>query len=260
MQAEQLSDDELIICFDEEQKGRHWGTSEQQCCLELMRRAFTERSAIAMEKIDSHFGKLFRDWVRRDPLYAHLVQRFSPEVTEDIIQDTYVNLIRTLGNRTDFNLKFDYLCPKFLGYVHACIHGAIRDLLRGDGYRFVPPTKNPDESGKTPVTPKPPMIVAIDDFAEIMGSHDNYDGLIYEQVYRRVRAILSDDNEWNLFNYTYRYEMTPRQIVATYSENWDDAHQISVRMNRIRGRLYKDPLLRELFGLEPPNRPSDPGN
>ncbi len=246
-----LRDDELIRRFEEIDRD-NLKDPDQLLCLELMRRAFVVKSSQAFEAVERFYGNMFRYWARTDGFFDDLATRWGDSVADDIVQESYANIMRTLADCLDFEQKFGGKFSNFLGYVRTSIYSTTRDMQRhdrkADSKRKAKHGSAADEGSKGQSSPQ--ARVSLDEIAEVLGAPDSERGLDFAELCTYIESKLTK-NQWILFQYIYIFDMRPREIAAAVSSLQMDSHQISSMLYRIHQTLKDDLTVRDMLNLKP---------
>ncbi len=70
------------------------------------------------------------------------------------------------------------------------------------------------------------------------------------EIWRRIVALLPDEQDQLLARAMIVEGLAPRQIVVAYPGRWHDERAVSVDIYRIKRALRKDAELRRWFGLD----------
>jgi DNA-directed RNA polymerase specialized sigma24 family protein len=242
-----LSDDELIRTFEGESQRKGSGEVDPMLCLEIMQRAFVRKITAVFETVERYYGKLFLYWVWKDPAFRSLAERWGDGLADDVLQEAYANIFRSLRKFVDptaFYDKFDHICRKFLGFMRMCIHSSIQDVLRNDLTSDVKPAVDSDADG-APLRRSANVPISIDAVPDVIGVEDDTGPLQFMEVLNYIRSLLSR-KQWLLFYCAYVYDMRPREI-ADLSELSMTAHEVSAALYTIRQRLKDEPRVRDML-------------
>ena len=117
MSIHNLSDwtiaDIVLACRQESQQPRK---EEKGHCFELFRRALDTHDELAWSALQEQYEGLIRGW-----LYATSVVPVSPQVIEDLLQETWMRFWRTLSQQSlSLDERFEHV-GGLLNYLQRCV-------------------------------------------------------------------------------------------------------------------------------------------
>lgn len=195
--------------------------SDSRFCFELLRRALREGLAEAFTWVCRIYEPQVTKWVYRHGGFSRTSE------TADYF--AYAALAQ---------MYFGLLGPKFdrmpslasvLAYLKACVHSSIaqylRDQLKSDWTEL-------DEQAAAPTVDLAHRVEA-------------------SELWAHLCRLLPDPHDQRLAHACFVLGLKPAEIVGAYPGLWRNEREISVDLYRIRGRLRRDPELRQRLGAAP---------
>lgn len=228
--------------------------SDPRYCYELFRRALTAQVQAAWSAIYTEYAPLVTGWIREHPVYVTL-----DEDPETFVNCAFAGVWRRLS-APDTLAGFPTL-EGILAYLKACARSCVRDAYRKQqSAQRHTPTLSLDagalhgEPGSTtaaasaqssatgpatgdPATPgQEPLqqIIAAERRAEM-------DAIIRQHVH--------DEKERLVFMSTFEWDLKPRQIYASYAQQFADVQEVYRLKRNLLERLGRDPALQSLAGI-----------
>jgi hypothetical protein len=216
-----LSIDELARrCAEETEKFARRTPSDDLFCFELLRRALADRVSEAFTRIYQIYERRVLGWV----LGHSRFHQTGEEATYFVSSAWSAFYFRMRGPAF---AGFAGLAPA-LAYLKVCVHTEIMQYLRA-------------QHG--------PGTLPLGETAEPAHLPDLGARAAAQEIWRRVVALLPDEQDQLLAHAMFVEGLPPRRIVAAYPGRWHDERAVSVDIFRIRRTLRKDPELRRWFGL-----------
>ena len=193
-----------VVEIDHYRRGER---STDEYALALLHRALIQDEQGAREWMHHCFSSLVLDWLHRHPNRT-VACRLGSE--EQYVAQTFERFRRatSLTKRMEFKTL-----AAALGYLRACLNGAILDTLRASARLSETPLPEPGEEGE------PHM----DD------TSDNC------EVWEMLRSILSDQRELRLAYIFFQCGLGPREIVRFFPQEFPDMQEIY----RLRRRMME---------------------
>jgi hypothetical protein len=200
---------------------RQWwnAPADEDCCLELFRRAVVDQTDQAWSRLQQCLSETIRRWIHGHPCRDVALLRDSEE---NYIAQTFSRLWYAVQHQ---QIEFATL-PAALSYLHATLNGIIMDTFRSHlrtRAREVPfpePGCSAEPAGED--------AVFVDD----------------RQFWQIIHSLLPDERERRLTYLLYHCGLKPREIVKRCSAEFDDIkeiyrlnHNIIERLRRNRDRL-----------------------
>jgi len=202
-------------CMSEIQKYNQREPHNDQCCLEIFRRALLQQDSHAWSVLMEHFHGIVLSWVRRHP-QREAVRDIDSE--ENFVALTFERFWRvTVRNKT---LEFTTLAGALV-FLRACVNSVIIDTLRSQ--KEIPIPENFER-----VAPEP--------------DESN-------QRWEVIKGFIPNAREKRLAYLLYYCGLKPRQIVQLLPREFNDVHEIFRLTRNIIDRLRRNKdRLRWLLG------------
>ena len=202
-------------CMSEIQKYNQREPHNDQCCLEIFRRALLQQDSRAWSVLTERFHGIVLSWVRRHP-QREAVRDIDSE--ENFVALTFERFWRvTVRNKT---LEFTTLAGA-LAFLRACVNSVIIDTLRSQ--KEIPIPENFER-----VAPEP--------------DESN-------QRWEVIKGFIPNAREQRLAYLLYYCGLKPRQIVQLLPREFNDVHEIFRLTRNIIDRLRRNKdRLRWLLG------------
>ena len=210
------------LCSDELNRYRRRESSEEQYCMELLRRAVLERAEQAWAVMQQCFSETLRCWIR---------SHFSRDTA--LLLDSEENYIAQTIARFwfavhDEPITFPSLAA-LLSYLRATLNGILIDTLRQ--YR------------RSQVAPLPEF-----DFLEEPAAEDTLDG---ESIWQSIQPLLSSPCERRLAYLLYYCGLKPREIIKHCPGEFRDIKEIyRLNQNLVERLRRKRDRLRWFLALD----------
>ena len=202
-------------CTNEIQKYNQREPHNDQCCLEIFRRALLQQDSRAWSVLTERFHGIVLSWVRRHP-QREAVRDIDSE--ENFVALTFERFWRvTVRNKT---LEFTTLAGALV-FLRACVNSVIIDTLRSQ--KEIPIPENFER-----VAPEP--------------DESN-------QRWEVIKGFIPNAREQRLAYLLYYCGLKPRQIVQLLPREFNDVHEIFRLTRNIIDRLRRNKdRLRWLLG------------
>ncbi|TMC35607.1 MAG: hypothetical protein E6J31_15245 [Chloroflexi bacterium] len=202
-------------CMSEIQKYNQREPHNDQCCLEIFRRALLQQDSRAWSVLTERFHGIVLSWVRRHP-QREAVRDIDSE--ENFVALTFERFWRvTVRNKT---LEFTALAGALV-FLRACVNSVIIDTLRSQ--KEIPIPENFER-----VAPEP--------------DESN-------QRWEVIKGFIPNAREQRLAYLLYYCGLKPRQIVQLLPREFNDVHEIFRLTRNIIDRLRRNKdRLRWLLG------------
>ena len=193
-------------CMSEIQKYNQREPHNDQCCLEIFRRALLQQDSHAWSALMEHFHGIVLSWVRRHP-QREAVRDIDSE--ENFVALTFERFWRvTVRNKT---LEFTTLAGALV-FLRACVNSVIIDTLRSQ--KEIPIPENFER-----VAPEP--------------DESN-------QRWEVIKGFIPNAREQRLAYLLYYCGLKPRQIVQLLPREFNDVHEIFRLTRNIIDRLRRN--------------------
>jgi hypothetical protein len=192
-------------CLHEINAARRGETHDDQCWVEVLRRATVQRDDAAREVIEYHLGQIVRGWIACHPkkkvacrlaseasYVTRTCERFWQAIAQ---QEQAINRLTTA-----------------LRYVRACLNGVILDTLRAYTYATAMPLPGPAEAG-------------VEDHEDAHASWERICGMLPSAREQRVAYLL------------FHCGLQPEDIVRLYPHELGDRQEICRVRRTVIGRL-----------------------
>ena len=183
-------------------------THDDQCWVEVLRRATVQRDEAACEVIEYHLGQIARGWIACHPK-QEVACRLESEASY---------LTRTCERFWQAAAQQEQALDRLamaLRYVRACLNGVILDTLRAYTYATAMPLPEPAEAGE----------------AE---EEDHEDAHAY---WERIRGMLPTEREQRVAYLLFHCGLQPEEIVHLYPQEVGERQDISRVRRTVIGRL-----------------------
>ena len=225
--------DAVVSCCEQERSAfRRDGERSSPCCLELFRLAFYGDQAkrdLAWMGIAKIFQPLVHARVRA-VLYKLGTPHLLDEQTQaDIVQNAWLAFTRKPPSCLEpeaGKAQNNDLSP-ILEYWGTCTKNEVLQARRKFSRRR-----------ETEISPDHPA----------SSSHHTIELRIMLQ--QQLLTLLETDAERLLFDLAFGQSLKPAEIVARYPERYPDVKQVYKKVRSLKDRLRKDPIMRQLAGLE----------
>jgi hypothetical protein len=191
-------------CLHEINAARRGETHEDQCWVELLRRARVQRDEAACDVIEDHLDQLIRGWLACHPK-QEVACRLASEAA--YVTRTCERFWHAAARR---ERALDRLATA-LRYVRACLNGVILDTLRAHTYATAIPLPEPAEAGKA-----------------------EEDAQAY---WERIRGMLPTEREQRVAYLLFHCGLQPEDIVHLYPQELGDWQDICRVRRTVIGRL-----------------------
>ncbi|HEX6552050.1 MAG TPA: hypothetical protein VF026_04755 [Ktedonobacteraceae bacterium] len=193
-------------CMSEIQKYNQREPHNDQCCLEIFRRALVQQDSHAWSALMEHFHGIVLSWVRRHP-QREAVRDIDSE--ENFVALTFERFWRvTVRNKT---LEFTTLAGALV-FLRACVNSVIIDTLRSQ--KEIPIPEN---------------------FERIAPEPDESN-----QRWEVIKGFIPNAREQRLAYLLYYCGLKPRQIVQLLPREFNDVHEIFRLTRNIIDRLRRN--------------------
>lgn len=195
-------------CLHEINAARRGETHDDQCWVEVLRRATVQRDEAACEVIEYHLGQIVRGWIACHPK-KEVACRLESEAS--YVTRTCERFWQAAAQQEQ---ALDRLAIA-LRYVRACLNSVILDTLRADTYATAIPLPGPAVAGK----------------AE---EEDHEDAHAY---WERIRGMLPTAREQRVAYLLFHCGLQPEDIVRLYPQKLGDWQDITRVRRTVIGRL-----------------------
>lgn len=191
--------------------------SNTSFCYKLFKKAFEEKSEIALNFIYSIYRPQVLNWIRKHP-YRDMIISEDENLFFDSMSHFAVSIMQ-------YPLKRFPAIRYIMAYLRKCVHSVIVSIWRKKSL----PTVNLDESKE--------------------GIHEDHldEKIMLKEAWQRIEQLLEDSNELLLAHLVFTQNLKPQQILMEYPFKWQDANQIRVDCQRIKRKLKKDNVLRTIL-------------
>ena len=202
-------------CMSEIQKYNQREPHNDQCCLEIFRRALLQQDSQAWSVLMERFHSIVLSWVRRHP-QSQAVRDIDSE--ENYVALTFERFWRvTVRNKT---LEFNTLAGALV-FLRACVNSVIIDTLRSQKEISIP-----------------------ENFERVAPEPDESN-----QRWEVIKGFIPNAREQRLAYLLYYCGLKPRQIVQFLPQEFNDVHEIFRLTRNIIDRLRRNKdRLRWLLG------------
>jgi hypothetical protein len=193
-------------CTSEIQKYNQRESHNDQCSLEIFRRAMLQEDSDAWTVLMERFHGIVLSWVRRHP---HREAARGIDSEENYVALTFARFwMVTVRNKS---LEFNTLAGALV-FLRACVNSVIIDTLRGQ--KELPIPENYER-----VAPEP---------------DESY------QRWEVIKGFIPNERERRLAYYLYYCGLKPRQIVERCPQEFSDVHEIFRLTRNIIDRLKRN--------------------
>jgi len=215
----------LAVLSSEELKQYHNRTlSNEQYCIELLRRALHEQKDDAWLVIEQCFGRFVRSWLWNHPYRDVALQRDSEE---NYLAQTFSRFWYAVREQ---QIEFTSLAA-ILAYLHATLNGVLADTMRSCLRR------------QTREMPWPEL-----NDTEELATEDPVDS---QAVWEAIQRFLPDERERRLAYLLYYCGLKPRDIVRHCPQEFDDVKEVYRLSQNILDRLRRNrERLRHILGFD----------
>ncbi len=195
-------------CLHEINAARRGETHDDQCWVEVLRRATVQRDEAACEVIEDHLGQIVRGWIACHPK-KEVVYRLESEAS--YVTRTCERFWQAVAQQEQAINRL----TTALRYVGACLNGVILDTLRAHAYATAIPLPGPAEAGKAEE----------EDHEDAHASWERICGMLPTEREQRVAYLL------------FHCGLQPEDIVRLYPQELGDWHDICRVRRTVIGRL-----------------------
>ena len=197
-------------CMLEIDNYRHGASSNDQYCVELLRRATIQRDALAWEILQHHFGKILLRWMHCHPK-REMACRFDSEA--NYVAQAFERFWQATTCLQQ--VEFATLAAA-LRYLCMSLNGAILDTLRTYARpREMMPLPDSEQAG------------------ELLVEIDNHQHSYWEVI----ESLLSDMRERRLAYLLFHCGLKPREVVRFCPQEWSTVSEIYSMRSTIMGRF-----------------------
>lgn len=218
-------------------------SSRKQGNLELLRRAIVEWSPDAFKAVDELYNRLFVSWVVNHPRYDDL-RAYAPHLTpEDILQEAYTKLHRTLNKRDDFYAKFPTIA-NFMAYCRTTIGNLIQDQLPKKQRQMEDP-----ETAHNTSTPILPPVSVVDELGYQFTDPTSDPSIMEHQLDWKLlmEQIITTLNQEEMLIFKHKILGNPdRDELRNAGKTPQETERI---WKRARRKLLKDTKLRAMVDM-----------
>lgn len=194
-------------CMSEMRQHKPSEGLDDQCCLEICRRAMLQNDSRAWEILMQHFHGIVLNWVRRHP--QREAARAIDSEEENYVALTFARFWKaTVGKKS---VEFATLAGA-LAFLRACVNSVIIDTLRSQ--KEVPLPESFEREAPEP--------------------DESY------QRWEIIKSFLPDDREQRLAYLLYYCNLKPRQIMQVCPGEFKDTHEIFRLTRNIIDRLRRN--------------------
>ena len=204
-------------CEEETHKYRAKLHADTRYCYELFRRALLVNVQDAFTHVFRVFRPLVEHWVRSNRLFTAT----GEPVADPFVSDAFLRLYRAL--RGEQFLRFASL-ESILKYLQLCTGTSILSQLR--------------------YLRKSALEVDLDDELQNLPTETPDEPVTSGQMWQQVNSLLLDPKDRRLIDLRFRQGLSPAEIVARFPLEWTSTREVSIALQRICRRLFKDSVLR----------------
>ncbi|MCP4541423.1 MAG: sigma-70 family RNA polymerase sigma factor [Chloroflexi bacterium] len=210
---------------------RHTSTPEFDFCYELFRRAFASLpDNIAWQAILNQYQRLITHWL-------------GQHATEDAVQDVFIRFWKSQQGAV-FASRFSNI-RTVMGYLKRCAVTVRIESGRAEEKRHKLAEK----------------LSSLADEAQLVAAQTPASQTHAEIDFKQfVLSKLKDEREQAVFELTYYYNLTPREIQAERPDLFPNARTVYRVKENLLKRLHRDPEFRERRGQSSETRADDGGN
>lgn len=194
-------------------------TGQSPSCMQLFYIGVHDENPEAFAEIYRHFHSQIERWI-----YAHNSYYQTGESIDHFVSVTFTKFYHALQGEK-FKRMRDF--ASVMKYLKLCVHSVIADYLRK----------------------LPPQHANIDDLA--LPDDPPPSTLTFSAIWERIIVLLPDAIDQRVARKVFIEGYKASEIAEVYPDDFDDARQVSVALQRIRRKLRSDQELRDLMGLEP---------
>ncbi len=230
MSREQTSLDEVIHCCQVERQVFHTtGERISPCCTELFRRAFGGNQD-AWEAVDTIFHRLIHRWIRSFLGAYGNPDIFDEETCSDVVQNSKRAL--SIGGPRNPEMTAGNDLTPIIAFWRTCTK---REILMEFRRRKNHPVQQP-----------------LDPFIAAPPSRNDIE--LRMAIQERLATLLESNEERIVFDLLFFQGFKPVEIARLHPSIFPGgAAYVSTIAQRIRRRCRKDPIMRDLAGLDPEN-------
>ncbi len=192
-------------CLREINAARRGETHDDQCWVEVLRRAVVQRDDAAREVIEHHLSQVVRAWLGCHPK-QEIAYRLASEAS--YVARTCERFWQGVAQQ---ERALDRLTTA-LRYVGACLNSVILDTLRLHAYATAMPLPEPAEAGE----------------------EDHEDA---QASWERIRGMLPTEREQRVAYLLFHCGLQPEELVHLYPQEVGERQDISRVRRTVIGRL-----------------------
>jgi hypothetical protein len=217
------------LCAEETNKYYNQQAHDPRYCFELFRRAISDASEQAWERVYSVYQSLVTRWVRRHPSFVAVEEEAQYFVNRAFEKMWSAVTAEKWSNFPDL--------AALLRYLQMCVNGVIVDFGRQKELA--------KELSQLDVVESSPEPAALESAVErgITAAESR------RAIWQTVSRQLKDEQEQRLIYGSFVLALKPRELVARYPETFVDANEVyRVKenvLNRLRRSVELNELLRE---------------
>lgn len=207
--------DVAAACTLETRNYLHRLAHDNRFCFELFRRALHIDNSEALNALFLNYRTLILGWVLRHDLFVQ-----ADEDPDFLASHAFWNFYFAV--RGEKFLGFPGV-PHLLKYLAACVHSVVESYARQR--RLISQTEYTLDTFVFDEKPD----------AEVER----------QQFWQRIKALLPDPSDRLLIRLRFIDGLPPREIVTRFPQLWPDERTVTVHLQRVLARLYKDSDLRD---------------
>ena len=204
-------------CRQETEKYFQKKKSNPCYCYELFNKAFSENSDIALNFIYTIYRPLVISWIQKHTFRKKIIRN-----EEELFFDSMSHFVFALKQRS---MESFPSLSHILSYLCKCVHSVITAISR-----------------KYPVSER-----SFDENCNIAYEDNVDEKILLKQAWNRIEELLENPKEQLLARLIYTQNLKPRQILKEYPQMWQDTNEIRVDYQRIKRKLQKDDVLKEIL-------------
>jgi RNA polymerase sigma factor (sigma-70 family) len=215
-------------CQAEAERYQQTGQSNEEYCLELFRRALTQRDERAWEAIYRQYHQLVMRWAYRCPGFEQ-----ADEDVASLVNAAFSRLWRWQHGDT---FKFEALA-QCLTYLKTCLFSEIKDYLRKQKRDLLKAAIEMKEEKNEDKGPSTAIGGDIEEQTEY--------GLRLEQLRQILAETIQSEPERLVAEESWEFDLPPRQIQSRHPEIFSSVAEVSQIKHNLLKRLRRHPKLKD---------------
>lgn len=221
MVSKDTSLDELnVLCNQELLQYMAQRTKDSPACYELFRRALEESDHEAFRLVYQIYQHLVEKWIVQHSSYV-----FTQQPVQHFVSVTYTNFFFSLRGKPISNFPD---VSRIMAYLKTCVHTAIVQHIRLEKKHQY--NQSLSETAPAKVHPETQE---------------------FDELWSHMCRLVETPQDQMLMRAAFIEDYKPAEIAENHPDEWDSPRAVTVALYRIRRILRRDPIIREMAGIQP---------